>query len=240
MDTETEAEIGATIRGHAKEPARSRKLTAWLALCGVIGPVLYVLSFTVAGFMRPGYSPIHKAVSDLGLGPTAWFVNGAGILTWLLLTAWVVAFFRHTRSILPPAWRWACTLLLELPALGYAVASIFTEAPATLAIHSWVGANLGLFGPVLVFLVLGFALRTNERWRGWSTYSFVASALTALLVGVTVWAFLPGSRISAIRLEGLLERAAIIETGAWYVYAGWRIARDEFEDITRTASRAPA
>lgn len=228
MDTKTEARIGATIRGHAQKPARSGTLTAWLASCGVVGPVLYVLSFTVAGFMRPGYSPIHRAVSDLGLGPTAWFVNGAGVLNCLLLTVWVVAFYRHTRAALPTAWRGTCAVLLELPALGYAVASIFTEAPATLEIHSWVGANLGLVGPVLVFLVLGFALRVNEGWRGWSTYSFVASGLTALLVGVTVWAFSPGSLISAARLEGLLERAVIIETLAWYVYAGWRIARDEY------------
>ena len=176
--------------------------------------------------MRPGYSAIHRAVSDLGLGPTAWFVNGAGVLNCLLLTAWVVAFFRRARERLPKPWPWVAAPLLALPPLGYAVASIFTEAPATLAVHSMVGANLGLFFPVAVFFVAGLALRRNPDWRGWSAYSFIASVATLILVGITLWAFSPGSMISALRLEGLLERLVIYETLAWYAYSGWRIARD--------------
>jgi len=45
---------------------RSNEITRWLALCGVLGPVVYLVTFTVAGFLRPGHSPIHQAVSDLG------------------------------------------------------------------------------------------------------------------------------------------------------------------------------
>jgi hypothetical membrane protein len=55
---------------------RSNGITRWLALCGVLGPVVYLVTFTVAGFLRPGYSPIHQAVSDLGVGSNPWLLNG--------------------------------------------------------------------------------------------------------------------------------------------------------------------
>ncbi len=49
---------------------QQRNLTArWLALARVVGPILFVGVFTLAGFLRPGYSPIHQAISDLGVGP---------------------------------------------------------------------------------------------------------------------------------------------------------------------------
>jgi hypothetical membrane protein len=42
-------------------------LERWLALGGVAGPLLFVLAFTVAGMLRPGYSPVDQAISDLGI-----------------------------------------------------------------------------------------------------------------------------------------------------------------------------
>jgi hypothetical membrane protein len=33
------------------------------------GPILFVVAFTVDGLLRPFYSPIHQAISDLGVGP---------------------------------------------------------------------------------------------------------------------------------------------------------------------------
>lgn len=225
MDIERKEHTTAA-RANAAGAERKDTLTKWLAFGGIVGPLLFILTFTIAGFMRPGYSAIRMAVSDLGLGPTAWFVNGAGLLNCLLLTAWVIAFLRHTRGLLPDPWRWISAPLLELPAIGYAVASIFTEAHATLMIHTWVGANLALLFPAGVFFVTGLALRSNPGWRGWSAYSFAASAATVVLMGITVWAFSPGSALRALRLGGLLERLVIYETLAWYVYSGWRIARE--------------
>jgi hypothetical protein len=117
-------------------------------------------------------------------------------------------------------------VLLALPPLGYGVASIFTEAPATLMIHWLVGANLGLLAPIAAFAVTGIALRGHAPWRGWSIYSGAASVATLLLVGATFWVFQPGTPAAAARLGGLMERVVIIEVLAWYVIAAWRLARD--------------
>ncbi|HEU4619711.1 MAG TPA: DUF998 domain-containing protein [Gammaproteobacteria bacterium] len=204
---------------------RYRQLTARLALGGVIGPIVLVAAFTVAGALRPGYSPIRDVVSDLGLGPRAWIVNGAGLLNAALLTAWVAAFFRRARTTLSRTRRRLCAGLLEVPAIGYAMASVFTEARATNGIHVYAGAVPALVAPALVFLVAGLALRRNAHWRGWSGYSFAASAATALLVALTLWSFAEEAQPAGIAVEGLAERALIIVTLAWYVVAGWRIAR---------------
>jgi hypothetical protein len=39
------------------------KLFRWLALGGVVGPLVFVATITIAGALRPGYSPIQQAIS---------------------------------------------------------------------------------------------------------------------------------------------------------------------------------
>lgn len=205
---------------------RSDQLTKGLALAGVFGPVVYLLTIAIAGLLRPGYSPIHQAASDLGVGQNAWLLNGAGILNFLLLMAWLVAFWRRSRTVLTPGWRRLSTALLALPPLGFAVASIFTEAPATVTVHWMVGANLGLLGPIVAFAVTGVALRQHHRWRAWGNYTLLASLATAIIVGITFFVFAPHTPIASAKLGGIMERVAIIEILAWYVIAGWLLARE--------------
>ncbi len=206
----------------ALTPLSADALTRFLALGGIVGPIALVAAFTAAGHLRPGYSAVSQVVSDLGLGPHAWLVNGAGLANAVLLTAWVVAFFRFARPLLAP-WRlWLCAALLEVPALGYALAAVFTEAPATNAIHVR-GALLALAWPVVAFSVAGHILGRHAPWRTWSAYSYTASAGTLGLVAATLWSLAPEP--GTTNVQGLTERALIVWTLAWYVAAGWRIAR---------------
>ena len=56
-----------------------RKKMAGLA--GMIGPALFTLSFTIHGFLRPGYSPVRNYVSELAIGSSGWIQ----IVSFLLL-----------------------------------------------------------------------------------------------------------------------------------------------------------
>jgi len=47
----------------------------WSGFAVVLAPILFVLSFTIAGLLRPGYSPIHQAISDLGVGARPCLLN---------------------------------------------------------------------------------------------------------------------------------------------------------------------
>lgn len=202
----------------------SKRITELLAWCGVVGPVVFVLVFTVAGFMRAGYSPIHQTISDLGVGVRGWIVDGASVLLWVLLSAFLVSFFRSIRTVVGDLQRWLCVAVLELPPLGFAVAGIFTEAPSTLAVHWLVGSNLGLLGPVIAFFVTSMTLRRDGRWRGLSTYSLVACFVTLALDVFLFWGFTPGTPLASARLGGIVERVVVIEILCWYVVAGWHLS----------------
>jgi hypothetical membrane protein len=132
------------------------KLTArWWPLAGVVGPLLFVVVYMLAGFLRPGYSPVHQAISDLGVGSNGWLVDVSCVITGLLL----IGFAALLRPVLRPGWRWLIAVLFSLHGLGLVVAGIFTEAPSTVIIHWLVGANLGFFGPAITFLISGLVLR---------------------------------------------------------------------------------
>jgi hypothetical membrane protein len=208
-----------------KDWATPDRITRWLAWCGVVGPVVYVLMFTLAGLLRPGYSPVHQTISDLGVGSNSWLVDGSSVLNGLLAIALVAAFFRTMRTILTERSRWLLAMLITLPPLGFAVAGIFTEAPSTLNVHWLVGADLAV-GPVIAFAVVGAVLRGDRRWRSWGTYSLVAGGVTVVLVGLMFWVFTPGTTLAEAHLGGLMERIVVFEVLAWYVATGLRILRE--------------
>src|SRR6266436_5367625 len=84
----------AEMRGDTQAVTRLDQIAQWLALGGVVGPVLFVAAFTVGGIVRPGYSPIHQAVSDLGVGSNAWLLNVSLVLLGVLLIAFAMGFYR--------------------------------------------------------------------------------------------------------------------------------------------------
>jgi len=182
---------------------------------------LFIGVFTLASFLRPGYSPIHQAISDLGVGPNGWLLDGSLVITGLLLIVFMVGFAWCMRPVLKSGWRWSSAVLLALHGLGLAVAGLFTEAPSTLAIHWMVGATLAFFGPVVAFLITGLALRRDPVWRRWGISLLVASLVTLVLIAIMFWAFTPGT--TAVPLGGLMERVVMIEIEIWYIALGWRI-----------------
>jgi Protein of unknown function (DUF998) len=64
-----------------------------VALIGVVSPILCVLVFTLAGFLRPGYSPIHHVISDLGVGTDGWILNTDLITSSLLFIIFAIGFY---------------------------------------------------------------------------------------------------------------------------------------------------
>jgi hypothetical membrane protein len=196
--------------------------TRLLALGGVIGPLIFAVACTVAGFLRAGYSPLHQAISDLGVGSLAWLLNVPVIVMGLLLIACSAAILRTLGPALGDPWRWVCSGLLALPGLGFAWAGIFTEAPATVTLHWMVGMPLIAIGSVPGFLITGIRLRRLQSWRGIGTYSIAASLTSLALITIMFATWTLG-------IGGLTERVFFLEIMAWYVIVGWRLADDRSE-----------
>ncbi len=208
---------------HTSLKPRWNQTARWLALIGgVINPIAFVLAYTVADLLRPGYSPIHQAISDLGVGPNGSLLDAIAVLHGLLLTAFAVGFALLMRQVLTVGWRWVGAVLLGLRGLANVTTAIFTDAPATVAIHS-LATLVALISIMGAFLVIGLGLRRTSQWRGWGTYSLVAALVTLVLVAVEFWAFRPGTPLAPAQVGGLLERVLSVETLAWYVVFGWRL-----------------
>jgi hypothetical protein len=62
--------------------------------------MVFVGVFTLAGFLRPGSSPIHQAISDLGVGPNGWLLDVSTVITGLLLMGFAVGFTLSMQPVL--------------------------------------------------------------------------------------------------------------------------------------------
>jgi hypothetical membrane protein len=207
--------------------SRTRRIGRWFVLLGgVVNPVAFVLAYTVAGALRPGYSPIHQAISDLGVGRYGRLMDAIAVVHALLLILFAVGFAMIMKPVLSPGWRWAATGLLVLRGLAGITTATFTEAPGTVAVHS-LATVVALLSVLSAFLVVGLVLRRQPRWRAWGIYSLAAAAATIVLIAIMFWLFNPGSPAASTRLGGLAERIVSIETLAWWVIFGWRLSHEK-------------
>lgn len=194
----------------------------WTGLGGVVGPVLFVVTFTAAGLLRPGYSPVRQAVSNLGVGPIPWLLNVPLVLLGFLLVLMAIGFSQAMRPLMNRSLRRACGILLAGPGLGYEMAGIF---PETNLFHWILGRPSLVVGSVVGFLVVGLQLRRDLRWHGYGVHSLVSSATVLVLTAFMFLAFSPASRLGALQLAGLAERVMFVAPLAWYVVIGWRLFR---------------
>jgi hypothetical membrane protein len=206
---------------YSERPSRTGQIDRWLALGGIAGPVLFVLTFTIEGLLQPDYSPVKQAVSDLGVGNNAWILNGSVIILGALMVGFAISFYRVVRPEASAALRLVCALLIAGVGIGYAAAGIF---PETTPLHWLVGAPLIFLGAPVAFFLAGLLIRGDRAWRGWAVYSFIASFVTALLVAIMFYTFSP-SAPPDVQVAGLMERVLFIEILAWYVAFGWELFR---------------
>ncbi len=200
---------------------------ARLALGAVAGPVLFTLAWLVLGFLSPGYtawgtwispySPISQAISGLGMGITAPFMNTAFVFSGLLILAGVVGIFQGMREMGAFA-RWICTALLALSPLGMVVDGIFTEESF---LPHMVGFLLGTGTLVLSFVVVGLLLRRIPSFRRFGSWLLLGSPLTLALVVLYFLTFSPTIAGTQTGIAGLVERILVIEAYAWFVAMGW-------------------
>jgi hypothetical membrane protein len=220
----------------ALDARRSYEINRWLALGGVIGPIMFVVAFTFAGAIRAGYSPIHQAISDLGVGPNPWLLNGPMIIMGLLMVGFAIGFFRSGEVGIGGRWRWICAVVIAFPGLGFLNAGVFTEAPTTVTLH-WLPSNILIaLGSIGGFLIVGLNLRHDNRWRGLSTYSIIASPATLLVLVAEFWVFAPGTLLFTAHVGGLMERLLFVEILFWYVLFGWRLFRAPSQAAVRSRS----
>ncbi len=191
-----------------------------LALAGIGGPILFVLVFTIDGWLSPGYSSLSQSVSSLGTtGTYAWIQNTNFVVFGLLLMAFAVGFSRQMREVLSREALRTSTLLLLLTGAGLVNDGFFTQDSVTTfqgLLHAL--GFLVIFASLIVALLLiGRQLSPIAAWRGYGWYSTITGLLT---LGVLV---LSAVLAAPLHMTGLFQRILVVVAFGWYVVMGCRL-----------------
>jgi hypothetical membrane protein len=194
--------------------------TRGLLTCGVIAPVLFIVTFFIDGATRPGYEPWHNFVSQLSTGERGWVQIANFLLCGVLLLV-------GAAGLLPTRVPRIVTVLIGVIAVGLIAAGVFVtdpgfgyppgeRAPSTPTFHDAVHG----VASVIVFFTLSVVpvVVALQAWssRPWAPYS--------LLSGVVVLVFISAAALVAAEQErivspdapmGVLQRIALVAGFAW-------------------------
>jgi hypothetical protein len=161
------------------------RTTRALLVGGLVAP-LSVVVMLVDGALRPGYQPLHRFVSELGLGDRGWIQ----ITNFLVTGAALVGFALGLRRVMPTGrGSRVAPVLAGVCGMGLLVAGTFSMDPSpgypvgsTVPEHPTLHGQIHGYAPFIVFLslvalsfVLARRFATDRTWR-WS------SILTGVLV----------------------------------------------------------
>jgi len=170
----------------SKSVSQSYSAQKLLAICGIVGPILYAIVVITVGFLRPNYNPITQPMSELGEvgGPNSIVMNIAGfIMLGLLMVAFAFGLHRGISegkgSKIGPA-------LIVIAGAGSVAIGIFSYDPSCLTIcpriimHVISVMVLGIGMAVAPFAIAN-RLKHDQRWRGYRFYSLATGVLTVIV-----------------------------------------------------------
>lgn len=211
---------------------RPVRLGAWSA---VVGPVVYVATWALAGALRDGYSPTRDAISELGeLGAsTAPAMTAAFVLFGLSALP-----FARVADRLPGAGR-ALQAAIVVTGLATAGAGVFPcsagcPGPGSSFTDNGhaIVATVGYIALMACPLLSGrAAIRAGARWFGWA--SVVLGTIGA--IGMTAWVL----GLAGDAYGGLLQRGFNTVADVWWVSAGVVLLAGQVRDRSTPAGNDP-
>jgi hypothetical membrane protein len=185
-----------------------------LMLCGILAPIVYVIAVILGGLLRPGYSHLSEAVSELIAtgAPNKSFLDPLFALYNLLTLAFGIGLFLSVRSDDQIRGKTAGilgSLFLIAEGIFGLITVFFAQDPGgvpttfTGTMHI-VLAGLSSLTSMLSILLMGFWFRNIPRLHRFSPYSFISVAVVFLSGGL-------GAASIAMKspVLGLLERITI-------------------------------
>jgi hypothetical protein len=216
----------------------SKKITSteFLLLCGVIGPLLFIVVLLIEGATRPGYNAIQTQGSYLALTDQGW----EQIANFIVCGSLIIAFAVGLRRIWPTggASVWG-PLLIGLFGLGLVIAGVFVADPGggyppgaplngtPQTWHGWVhGINALVFFNVVLpaaCFVLARRFAADAQNHRWATYSWVTGALI-LVISIPATVGMPFAYKAGFPVvDGLIQRILIIIVWGWLALTALRL-----------------
>lgn len=214
--------------------------TEFLLLCGVIGPLLFILVFLIEGATRPGYSAWRTDVSYLALSNHGWEQITNFLVCGSLCIAFAVGLRRLWRTGRASVWG---PLLIGLFGLGLLIAGVCVAdpgggyppgAPINGSPQTWHGWVHGINGAVLFNVVLPAAcfvlarrFAADPQNRRWAMYSWMTGALIIVISILTTIGMPFAENAGFPVLDGLIQRVLISMGWIWLALVALHLWRQE-------------
>ncbi len=196
--------------------SQPKGIVMYSAVAGIVGPVLYTITWLVLGFLDPTYSHTRDPISNLSaIGASFALVMTIVIFVFAIL---IVVFAFGLQRGLPPGF-WAGPAALVIAGVGYVGIAL---APLNLAdsgdpnVPHTISASVTVFALMLAPVLTFPKLRREPGWRNLSGYSI---ATTVVAFAFAVMASLP----AFAGWEGLMQRLVLTVVLVWIVVIAIRL-----------------
>ena len=186
-----------------------------LISCGIAAPVLYVVTAIVGAALRPDYSHVINAISELlsNGAPNKAILDVVFNLYNALLLAFAIGAYATLKNS-PRVSRVAMGILIGIQLLSFSWGFFPMDplgADATFAgtMHNVLGGIVAL-ATIVMPLLMGLGFRQSDNFKKYAVYSFITSAIIFIsgLTGV----ILAGQ---GVLMFGLFERITIGSYEVW-------------------------
>jgi len=200
-----------------------------LLLCGSSAAVIYIGTVILGGLLRPGYSHISMAISELVAegAPNRSLLSSSFLLYNVLLSVFGFGLFLKANS---PSRGRARGIIGSLALVLVGIAGILMElvfaqeprgtATTFTGTMHFVMAGVASLGTMVAILMMGLWFRNFPEMKSYVAYSVISVAVIFVSGGSSAAAMANHSP-----LFGLLERITIFTFTLWIFVIGWKMTQ---------------
>lgn len=200
----------------AEVTLQPNRMIRYSAVAGIVGPVLYTITWFVLGFLEPTYSHTRDPISNLSaIGAS--FAPVMTIIIFVFAILIVVFAFGLQRGL--PSGFWAGPAALIIAGVGYvgiALAPLNLADPGDPNTGHMISASFTAFALMLAPVLTFPRLRRDPGWRNLRGYSI---ATTLVAFAFAVMASLP----AFADWEGLMQRLVLTVALVWMIAIAIRL-----------------